>query len=57
MMPSIASTMTHCQLTDWITIAVLIGIGLFSLTFLVMGIGVLARYLLQSHGDRRADTT
>jgi hypothetical protein len=57
MMASIGSTMTHCQLTDWITIAILVGIGLFSLTFLVMGIGVLARYLFENHRDRRADTT
>lgn len=57
MMSNIANTMTHCALTDWITIAVLVGIGLFSLTFLVMGTGVLARYLFEDHRDRRVDTT
>jgi hypothetical protein len=54
MMTSIASSITQCELVEWIQIAVLIGIGLFSLTFLALGVGVLARYLRESRSDRTA---
>lgn len=57
MMPSLASTMTQCELTEWIKIAVLLGIGLFSLTLLVFGIGVLAKCLFENRRDRHRGTT
>lgn len=57
MMTSLANTMTQCELTEWIKIAAFLGIGLFSLTFLVFGIGVLARSLFENHSDRRTGAT
>ena len=39
-------SLAKCDAGDWIGIAALTGIGLFSLTFLGLGIAVLARSLL-----------
>jgi hypothetical protein len=56
-MPMLMTGMTYCELGDWIAIAVLICIGLFSLTFLALGTAVFAKYLLESGRTRRANTT
>lgn len=57
MVPSLMTHMSNCELSDWISIAVLIGIGLFSLTFLALGTAVFAKYLLESGRTRRTSIT
>lgn len=57
MTSSMVTSMTKCELGDWIGIAVLSGVGLFSLTFLAMGAAVLARYLFERDRNRRTGTT
>jgi hypothetical protein len=56
MTSSIMSSMTHCQLGDWIGIAVLVGIGLFSLIFLGLGSAVLAKYLVSNDREKQRGT-
>jgi hypothetical protein len=56
MMTSIASSMTQCELVEWIQIAVLTGIGLFSLIFLGLGAAMLAKYLVSSDRAKQRST-
>lgn len=48
------TSMAQCEFGDWVGIAVLIAIGLFSVTFLVLCSAMLVRYLFES--GRRKNT-
>ena len=51
------ASMAQCEFGDWVGIGVLIAIGLFSLTFLVMACALLARCLFESSRRRNTGTT
>ena len=50
------ASFVRCDAGDWIGIAVIAGIGVFSLIFLGFGIAVLAKYLFWSDRNKRLDT-
>ena len=56
MKSSFFNGMAQCKFGDWIGIGVLVAIGLFSLTFLIMACVLLGRYLLDSARHRNAGT-
>lgn len=57
MMSGFFTSMAQCEFGDWVGIAVLIAIGLFSLTFLVTACALLARCLFESSRPKSTGTT
>ena len=55
MRSSFYAIMSQCEFGDWIGIGILIAGGSFSLTFLALGIILIARFLLAS--ARRGSTS
>ena len=56
MRSSFFNSMAQCEFGDWVGIGVLIAIGAFSLTFLIMACVLLCRCLLDSVRHRNAGT-
>lgn len=48
--------LVKCDFGDWVGIAVLAGIGLFSLIFLGLGIAVAIKYLFARNRNSKLDT-
>jgi len=48
MRASFFGSLAQCEFGDWVGIGVLIAIGTFSLTFLIMACVLLGRYVLDS---------
>ena len=57
MKSSFFTSIAQCEFGDWVGIGVLIAIGLFSLTFLLMACVLLARSLFESTRRKHTGTT
>jgi hypothetical protein len=57
MRSSFFTSMAQCEFGDWVGIGVLIAVGAFSLTFLIMACVLLGRYLLDSVRRKNTGTT